>query len=75
MLRMDMAVATDGDLGCRPVAADAAHEVLEDGADLDATGRFSLAQDDHDRLAAFDVIDVAPGSVTGPGSSGYRSAH
>ena len=42
----------------RAVAADAADQVLEEGADLGTRGRLARAQEDRHRLAALHVIDV-----------------
>jgi hypothetical protein len=53
-----MAVAAPHDPGFRPMAADAPGQMLYDGANLFAVGRFAFAQNDRDRLAALHVIDV-----------------
>ena len=44
--------------GARPVPADAAHQVLEEGADLDARRRLAGAQENRHRLAALHMVDV-----------------
>ena len=53
-----VAVSPEGEPGARPVPADAAHQVLEEGADLDARRRLARAQENRHRLAALDMIDV-----------------
>ena len=37
-------ISPEGEPGARPVPADAAHQVLEEGADLDPRGRLARAQ-------------------------------
>src|SRR5574339_1015312 len=53
-----VAVAAPDDAGGRPVAADAAGDVLDDAPHLPAGGRLARAQDHDHRLAALHVIDV-----------------
>ncbi len=64
-----MAVPAEGQPGARPVPADTADKVLQQGADLDPRGRLAGAQEDRHRPAALDMVDVhrqkAPGVVVG----------
>ena len=53
-----VAVAPEGEPGARPVPADAAGQVLEEGADLDPRRRLAGAQENRHRLAALDMVDV-----------------
>ena len=53
-----VAVAPESQPGARPVPADAAHQVLEEGADLDPGRRLAGAQENRHRPAALDMIDV-----------------
>ena len=53
-----VAVSPEGEPGARPVPADAAHQVLEEGADLGARRRLARAQENRHRLAALHVVDV-----------------
>ena len=48
----------EGEPGARPVPADAAHQVLEEGADLGARRRLARAQEHRHRLAARHMVDV-----------------
>ena len=62
-------ISPEGEPGARPVPADAAHQVLEEGPDLGARRRLAGAQENRHRLAALDVVDVdrqeAAGVVVG----------
>jgi hypothetical protein len=53
-----MAIATDRDMGLRPVFADAMHEATQMAAHLAARGRPAGAQQDGDRPGGRHVIDV-----------------
>ena len=53
-----VAVSPEGEPGARPVPADAAHQVLEEGADLGARRRLARAQENRHRLAALDMVDM-----------------
>ena len=53
-----VAVSPEGEPGARPVPADAAHQVLEEGADLGARRRLAGAQENRHRLAALDMVDM-----------------
>ena len=53
-----VAVSPEGEPGTRPVPTDAAHQVLEEGADLGARRRLARAEEHRHRLAALDMIDV-----------------
>ena len=53
-----MAVAPEGQPGARPVPADAAGQVLQQGADLDTGRRLAGTQEDRHRPAALDMVDV-----------------
>ena len=64
-----VAVSPEGEPGARPVPADAAHQVLEEGADLGARRRLARAQENRHRLATLDMVDMdrqeAPGYRSG----------
>ena len=51
-------ISPEGEAGARPVPADAAHQVLEEGADLGTRRRLARAQENRHWLAALDMIDV-----------------
>ena len=51
-------ISPEGEPGARPVPADAAHQVLEEGADLGARRRLARAQENRHRLTALDMVDV-----------------
>ena len=51
-------VSPEHDPGARPVPADAADQVLEEGADLRPRRRLARAQQNRHRLAAFHMIVV-----------------
>ena len=51
-------ISPEGEAGARPVPADAAHQVLEEGPDLGTRRGLAGAQENRHRLAALDVIDV-----------------
>ena len=53
-----MAVSPEDEPGVGPVPAEAANQVLEEGADLGAGRRLAWAQEDRHRLAALHVVDV-----------------
>ena len=53
-----VAVSPEDDPGVRPVAADAADQMLQQGADLSARRRLARAQENRHRLAALHMIDV-----------------
>ena len=53
-----VAVSPDGQPGARPVPADAAGQVLQQGADLDTGRRLAGAQENRHRPAALDMVDV-----------------
>ena len=53
-----MGVPPEDEPGARPVPADAADQVLEEGADLGARRRLSRTQENRHRLAALHMIDV-----------------
>ena len=53
-----VAVSPEDDPGARPVAADAADQMLDEGADLGPRRRLARAQEDRHRLAAFHMVDV-----------------
>ncbi len=64
-----MAIAPEGQPSAQPVSVDAAHQVLQQGADLDTGGRLAGTQEDCHRLAALNMVDVhrqeAAGVVVG----------
>ena len=64
-----MAVPPEDDPGVRPVAADAADQMLQQGADLGPGRRLARAQENRHRPAAFHMVDVdgkeAAGVVVG----------
>ena len=51
-------ISPEGEAGARPVPADAAHQVLEEGPDLGTRRGLAGAQENRHRLAALDMIDV-----------------
>jgi len=53
-----VAVSAEGQPGARPVSADAAHRVLQQGADLGTRRRLAGAQEHRYRLAALDMVDM-----------------
>ena len=60
-----MAVSPEDDPGARPVAADTADQMPDEGADLDAGRRLSRAQENRHRLAADVDGEEAAGVVVG----------
>ena len=51
-------VSPEDEPGVGPVPADAADQMLEEGADLRPGRRLARAQQDRHRLAAFHMVDV-----------------
>lgn len=53
-----VAVAADGDAGCRPMAADRPDETADVTAHLDAGGRLARPQDHGHRTTGYRIVDV-----------------